>query len=197
MSKNKRRRTTTAGTDSDSDDEDVAGTVKVINNQVFFYGDITTQSIFELHGVLYALKAKIEKDKNPEIIIHIMTNGGDIFGGFSTYDLLKSFKDIKVTCIVEGCCASAGTIILLAADHRIIRPNGFLLVHHISSTFWGGNFKAFEDEMANMNTLSNKLKKIYKRHTNVCENKLTNILSRDLWFSAKKSKKLGFIDVIE
>jgi ATP-dependent protease ClpP protease subunit len=184
--------------DSEEEEEEECGeNVTVIDNHVFFYGDIDTTTTFKLHCALHLMKKKMELVKNPEIFIHIMTNGGDIFCGFSTYDLIKSFTNVTVTVIVEGCCASAGTLILLAADHRIIRPNGFLLVHHISSTFWGGNFKAFQDEMANMNTITKKLRRIYKRHTLVDEDKLKDILSRDLWFSSKKSKKLGFVDIIE
>jgi ATP-dependent protease ClpP protease subunit len=193
ISKSRKR----ASVDSDSDDEEGCGSIRVINNHVFFYGDIETESIFELHSALYILKEKLVNQKDPEIIIHIMTNGGDIFCGFATYDLLRSFTTIKKTVIVEGCCASAGTLILLAADHRVIRPNAFLLVHNISSTFWGGNLKEFQDEMINMNTLSKKFNKIYKKHTNISEEKLKSILIRDLWFSAKKSKKLGFVDTIE
>jgi ATP-dependent protease ClpP protease subunit len=48
-----------------------------------------------------------------------------------------------------------------------------------------------------MNTITKKLRRIYKRHTLVDEDKLKDILSRDLWFSSKKSKKLGFVDIIE
>jgi ATP-dependent protease ClpP protease subunit len=179
------------------EEDDLMETVHVIDNHVFFYGGIDQTTTFKLHCALHTLKKALTAVKDPELFIHLMTNGGDIFCGFATYDLLRSFQNVKITVVVEGCCASAGTLILLAAHHRIIRPNGFLLVHHISSTFWGGNFKEFEDEMTNLTTLTKKLRRLYKRHTNVSEEKLKEILSRDLWFSAKISKKLGFVDVIE
>lgn len=187
-----------AATCEEEEEEEVDETVvTVIDNHIYFYSEIDTRTTFQLHSALHRLIKKYEHWKQIEVFIHLMTNGGNIFCGFATYDLLRSFKDVIFTVIVEGCCASAGTLILLAAQRRVIRPNGFLLVHHISNTFWGGNFKDFEDEMTNMTTLTKKLRRIYKQHTILSEDRLKDILNRDVWFSAKKSKKLGFVDSIE
>ena len=185
--------------EAETDDEEENGdnVISVIDNHIYFYTEINTSTTFQLHCAIHQLIKKIERCKNAEIFIHLMTNGGNIFCGFATYDLIKSFKNVTFTVIIEGCCASAGTLILLAAEKRIIRPNGFLLVHHISNTFWGGNFKEFEDEMTNMTTLTRKLRRVYKQNTDLTEEKLKEILNRDLWFSAKKCKKLGFVDAIE
>ena len=62
--------------------------------------------------------------------------GGSVFAGLSIIDTIIS-NPIPVVSIVEGSAASAATLISVVCSERQIRPNSFMLIHQMSSGFWG------------------------------------------------------------
>ncbi len=63
------------------------------------------------------------------IIIHLNSPGGLIDQGFAIYDLIKQSR--KQVCIIGyGIVASMASVILQAADTRLLMPNSSLMVHN-------------------------------------------------------------------
>ena len=65
--------------------------------------------------------------KDPITIIH-NTEGGDEAQGMAIYDAIKASK-CHITIKVMGTCMSMGTIILQAADERVLAPNAAIMFH--------------------------------------------------------------------
>ena len=53
--------------------------------------------------------------------------------------------------IIEGEAASAATIISVVADRRVITKNSHMLIHQMSTGFWG-KYNEFLDEMKKFET---------------------------------------------
>ena len=85
------------------------------------------------------------------IKLHIQSDGGEVFAAFSAVDTIQKCK-VPVETIIEGCAASAATIISVAGSRRFITPYSHMLIHQISSGFWG-KMHEFEDEMKNLGYL--------------------------------------------
>jgi len=104
-------------------------------------------------------------------------------------------SQIKVNTIVDGCAASAATLMSVAGSTRYMKEHSYILIHQLSSIFWG-NYEQLKDDMENNHKLMTMIKDIYKERTKIPMKKLNEILKHDLWFNAKEALTYGLIDEI-
>jgi ATP-dependent protease ClpP protease subunit len=72
----------------------------------------------------------ILENRSDKPITVIMNNpGGDVYHGFAIYDSIKT-SNCHCTIKVFGHAMSMGSIILQAADHRIMLPNSRFMIHY-------------------------------------------------------------------
>ena len=128
--------------DSDDDDDEEENMVTVEDNHIYFYSDVTRKSVFELNNCFKVASQHILKnnyqhdaDKN-YIYLHIFSDGGCVFSAFAIIDIIKASK-IPVVSIIEGCAASAATMISISCDKKLIRKSAFMLIHEVSGGHWG------------------------------------------------------------
>lgn len=171
------------------------------SNEIYFYDDVTRQSIFNLNKQLSdvskslsILQTQYGFNTVPRIKLHVSSDGGDVFPSLSSVDRIKNCK-IPVDTYVEGLVASAATLISVVGHHRYISKNAFVLIHQIRSEFWG-NFSEFQDETKNMNLLMKSIKKIYLQHTKLKEAELDDILKHDIYLDAEEALNYGIVDEI-
>lgn len=179
----------------------VSSNIRIIENQIYFYEDVTNESVLDLNKVLIEVDIKLQNTKNilgdsftPIIHLHIKTDGGDIFSAITTLDLLPKLKS-KVYTYIDGCVASAGTLISVAGSKRFIGKNAYLLIHQLSGEMYG-KFSEMEDQMENSTNLMKFIKNIYKQHTKIPMKKLDDLLKRDLWLPSQECLDYGIVDEI-
>ena len=184
--------------DIDTDDNE---NIKVIGNDIYFYSDINTQSILDLTIIIKNLTNKLlinqiqyNLDFEQNINLHIKSDGGDVFAGLSILKLIQDNK-IDIYSYIEGSVCSAATLIALICKKRYITEHSYMLIHNISSDFWG-KMHEIEDEMKNLTSLTKNLKKIYTKHSSITLKQLDSLLKKDLLLDAKTCKRFGFIDEI-
>tara|TARA_R110002020_G_scaffold101258_1_gene238688 strand:+ start:572 stop:1231 length:660 start_codon:yes stop_codon:yes gene_type:complete len=174
--------------------------VEVLDNTIMFYGEVNEKNAKSLNKALRTLDKELQIFKlkygceSPPLRLFINSYGGSVFAGFSIMDTIKNCKT-PVHSYVDGSAASAATLISVVAKKRFIFPNSFMLVHQLSSTMWG-NYEAMKDEMENLDLIMDRIKKIYKEHTNMGVRQITNILKKDKWFEAELCLELGLVDEI-
>ena len=172
---------------------------KVIENNLYFYGDITEANILELNATLHELDKKLSVtnvflDIRPIINLHINSYGGSLFAGLATVDVLRNLNS-EVHSYVEGAAASAATIISVACSKRHIGKYSKMLIHQLSSGIYG-KYNELEDDMENNKHLMATIKSIYKEYTVIPMKKLDEILKHDLWFDSKTCLEYGLVDDI-
>ena len=74
----------------------------------------------------------LEKKSQDPITIHMNSIGGEWSDGMAIYDAI-SLSKCYITIIVYGQAESMSSIILQAADERIITPNSYFMIHYGSS----------------------------------------------------------------
>ena len=170
------------------------------NNHIYFHSEVDRESIFELtmlikeaeeESILTSFKLNIEEIP---IYLHINSFGGCIFSAFSAIDVIKACR-VPIYTIIEGSTASAGTLISVVGKKRFIRPNGYMLIHQLSSSCWG-KMSEIEDEFKNLQELMEKIKDIYKEYTNIPKKELSELLKHDLWLDSSKCLKYGLVEEI-
>ena len=96
-------------------------------------------------GVEYAMVTrfiknlrKLELDSDDAILIHMKTCGGFVEEGFAVYDAIR-FCPCHVTILSYTHARSMSSIILQAADHRVLMPNSYFLIHWGTAVLQGGH----------------------------------------------------------
>ena len=177
------------------------GNVRVSENTIFFYSDVTEQSALELNQALYEVDAKLKSTTNflgpnftPHIKLRINSYGGSLFAGLAILDVIRNLKS-EVHTYVDGAAASAATIISIAGTQRFIGKNSMMLIHQLSTGNYG-KYTELEDDMENNRRLMKMIKDIYKQYTKVPMKNIDEILKHDLWFDSAKCLEFGLVDKV-
>ena len=174
--------------------------IEVVENRIYFYADVDRQNILRLNKTIDTLnndllhKSIIMGSTPPDIHLYINSFGGHIFDAFSALDTVLASR-IPVNTIIDGCAASAATLISICGHKRFIKPHAYVLIHQLSSAMWG-KYSEFKDEVQNLDNFMQMLKKIYKTHTKLPMKQLEEILKHDLWFDAETALSYGLVDEI-
>ena len=133
------------------------------------------------------------------ITIKMNNVGGDWYHGMAIYDAIKSCKN-RVTIIVYGHAMSMGSIILQAADHRIMMPHSRLMIHVGSNGFYGHstNFDRWAEENKRINEemYAIYLKRIKEIKPRFKKDKVVEICKFDSFYTAKETVALGLADEV-
>jgi len=176
----------------DESDEDESSDITVVRNHIYFYSDVDTKPIKQLNQAINSLN---EPGKcYPEIWIHINSHGGGMYDALAAVDTIQASPTPIIT-IVEGIAASAATLLSIAGDRRLIRPNSAMLIHQIRCGFYGKNQDA-KDEMNNINKMEAKLIGLYLDNTKLTKTKLKKILCHENEYDAEDCMKMGLVDEI-
>ena len=197
-SSNKKVKTEKFGTKKLGEDKSIS--ISSVNNHIYFYCSVNKSSALSLNKEIRMVTRDLltyarKYDMNPPpIYLHINSYGGSVFAGLSIIDQIKE-NEIPIYSVIEGAAASAATLISVCCDKRFIKPNSYMLIHQLSSGFWG-KMNEFEDEIANLKELMKVIKKIYIENTKLMGDELDDILKHDLWWNASICKKKGLVDKI-
>jgi ATP-dependent Clp endopeptidase proteolytic subunit ClpP len=187
-------------TDDDSDSEEDTNKVRVVENDIFFYSGIDNDSILNLNTAIKKLERKLLKRAididgyNPVINLHIKSGGGDIFAGLSGMDHISSCR-VPINTIADGLCASAATFLLMGGSTRYIRPSAYVLIHQLSSGFWG-KFEDLKNELESCEKFMKIIRGIYEEKATIPQKTLNSMMKRDIYVTAKECLRFGIVDEI-
>ena len=174
--------------------------VETVNNRIYFYSEVSRAKNLELNKSLHGLDVNLQNralslSGSPgKIFLHINSYGGSVFAGLSSVDYIINSKT-PVTSIIDGCAASAATMMSVTANHRQMNRHAYMLIHQLSSGLWG-KYEELKDDMENCDNFMKVIKEIYEEHTQIPKKELDKILKHDLWWDADKCLKYGLIDEI-
>lgn len=131
-----------------------------------------------------------EADSTTDIEVVIQSPGGSAFEGIAIHNALKAHP-AHVTTKVLGAAASAGSIIFMAGDTRIMPENTYLMIHEPTL---GINGKASElREAADLlDGITKSLIVTYGPHVNISEDELLALIVKQTWINAKDAQSMGF-----
>jgi len=175
--------------------------VKVIGNELLFYGDVDRENALLFVEKFKKLEIDLLKKKaelvgyEPQIRVHIMSEGGCIFAGMNMMNVLETSR-VKVITIAQGSCCSAATFVLLGGSERRMGRNAYILIHQISTEMWG-NFQELKHELKSTDKFMKKLKEMYLEKTKIPEKVLKKLMKRDIYLSGEKCLKYKIVDAVD
>lgn len=150
--------------------------IDIQNDTIFLHGDggdsddIDILSSYRFIKNMHILEKKSSCTK---INIELSSGGGDIDYAFAIFDrIASSTKHVTITC--AGCCMSAGTLILQAADTRASLPNCTFMIHqgyeYIDSTHkqtksWTKHYDDMQKKMFDIYTTKMCKAKYFEKYT--------------------------------
>ena len=170
--------------------------VTCIDCQVFFYADVSPSTILKM---IKALKTANENSVKtiglPCVYMFIHSNGGDAFAGLSAMDHIRN-NPIPVITIADGMVASAASFMLLAGRTRYILPHAFVRIHQLSISGFDGKYAELMDEMQNTKVLMETIRNMYTEHTNMSEERVEEILKKEIDMDALCCLKEGIVHAV-
>lgn len=138
----------------------------------------------------------LEAENDEPIRVFIDSPGGDVDAGYAIFDMIRFVRPV-VSTIGMGLVASAGALILLAADrkHRIALPNSHYLIHQPLSGMRGVateieiHAKEIEKTKARINAL-------IAEETGKDLDTIARDTDRDYWMGAQEAMDYGLVSRI-
>ena len=160
---------------------------------IFLTGQINDNVASLVTAQLLFLEAE---DPKKEIYLYINSPGGLVTAGLGIYDTMQYVKpDISTLCI--GQAASMGSFLLAAGEKgkRFSLPNSRIMVHQPSAGFQG-QATDIQIHAKEIQSLKERLNKIYSKHTGQSVDEISKALERDNFMTAEDAKKFGLIDSV-
>lgn len=170
-------------------------------NKIYFYTEVTRETVLNLNKQIDDLTKQmkiIQFTYNfslpPQIEIHICSDGGDVFASLASIDKISN-SDVSIHTFCEGVVSSAASLISVCGHKRFITKNSCMLLHSVSSQFWG-NYIDLKQEVKNMDLIMSIIKNIYLKKTKFKSKELGELLKHDLYLNSSKCLKMGLVDSI-
>lgn len=174
-----------------SSTEDVvcnSGGIRVIGNKIFFYTEVSDDSVFELVTKLHSL------EHLSRVTLFIKSDGGDLYSGLCAMDHMRA-SPLHITTVADGMCASSATLILFGGDTRLMLPNSRVLIHQVSSDF-SGKFEELRAEKKNLKSIMKQIRSVYESNSKIPPEKLDKYMERDVYLKSSTCLRLGIVNGI-
>ncbi|MGE0845829.1 MAG: head maturation protease, ClpP-related [Flavobacteriaceae bacterium] len=127
-----------------------------------------------------------------DVTVNINSPGGDVFEGFTIYNLLAEHP-AKVTVNVMGIAASAASVIAMAGDEIRMGLGTFMMVHNA----WGlviGNRHDLAGVAGTLEKIDGAIADIYEARSGLPRKDIAALMDAETYLTAKEAVDKGFAD---
>lgn len=155
--------------------------------EIGYYGVTAVQFNEDLRGIT---ASKVE--------MRVNSPGGDVFDAMAIYNLIRSHP-AHFTARVDGLAASAASVIVQAADERVMMPHAQLMIHKA----WGmtvGNSDDHLDTAALLARQDSIIVDVYLERTRggkAKREKIEKAMAAETWFTDDEAVAFGLADRVE
>ncbi len=164
--------------------------------EIHFYGEIASVEGFGDEITPKAFQEDLESAKDAKNLdIFINSGGGDVFAGFSIYNMIKR-TGIPTTVYVDGLAASAASVVAMAGDKIIMPKNSVMMIHNA----WcggRGNARELREQAEKLDRIDGQIAQIYSDRTKMALDEVKALMQAETWMSADEAFANGFCDEIE
>lgn len=167
--------------------------------EIYFYGDIVDSYFFfnptnPPAGFITqdSLKKALDNAAGKPILLRIHSAGGDVCVASAMRAMLMTYTG-KVTCRIDGLCASAATMIAISGEKVLMQDSAYLMIHD-PWTIAIGNEEELKKSVDMLKETKQGLIAAYKNKTGLDENKLDKMMRDETWMSAQTALDYGFVD---
>lgn len=152
----------------------------------------------QIYSVIDAATAEVVKRSltgNTPVTIHINSPGGNVTDALAIYSSLRKHSG-HVTAIVDGLCASAATIIMLAADEVVMAEHSLLMVHN-PWTVAAGDADDMRKTASALDKAAAEMVALYADRTGLDSAAVIAIMAAETWYNAYEAVDAGFAHSVD
>ena len=173
-------------------------------HKLYIYDDVSEYSTFNWATFEFTesetsaehfRKALAEIPESAIIELHINSYGGSVKEGIAIYNQLKQKKCKEIVAYVDGVAYSIASIIMQAADRRIMGLGTSLLIHNMWLSV-AGNAAELRKAADDLDVLMESNRQIYMERVNITEDELIEMLNNETYLTPEKAVELGFADEV-
>lgn len=173
-------------------------------HQLYIYDDVSEYGTFDWWtweytesetSAEYFRKALAEIPDTDTIELHINSYGGSVKEGVAIYNQLKRKKCKEIVAYVDGFAYSIASVILQAANRRIMGLGTSLLIHNM----WlqvSGNAEDLRKAADDLDVLMESNRQIYLEKINISEDELIEMMNAETYLTPEQAVEMGFADEI-
>lgn len=162
--------------------------------EILIYDDIGAS--FFGDGVT-AKRVKKDLDAAGDVMgidIRINSFGGDVFEGFTIYNIFKNHKAEK-TVHIDGLAASSAATIAMAGNIIIMAQNSELMIHNALTGIYG-YAKELRKTADLLDQVSTQARDVYADRSGLPPEEVQAMMDEETWMTAEVAKEKGFANEI-
>lgn len=174
-----------------------SGTKTDTTAELYFYGNVsnTDYSSWADDGIFTnQVRQTLQEVRGKELTIHINSYGGDVYGGYAIYSLIKQ-HDKKVTAVIDGVAMSAASVIALAADEVKMSEAAVFMIHNVWTVAMGDS-NALREKADYLDKIGVIANDIYAKKTGKTAEEIKQLMDAETYFTAEEALAAGFVDEI-
>lgn len=161
----------------------------LVSREMFAFGEINEEFGKRLTRDLLLLKS----DKKAPLTIYLSSGGGDLGLSLGLYDLILA-QPFDITIVGVGEVCSGASIILQAADRRILTNNSVLMLHSAALESESTGLKNLKSLHDITSIMSERMLDIYISKTGKSRQVLNTKLEKDWYLTADEALEENLID---
>ena len=162
---------------------------------IFIYSSIEHNNFCGVMSANKLLESLKDSQGISQIVLHINSEGGDMFEGIAIYNLLRS-SGVEITAVIEGECSSSASIIAMSAS-KIIMKRGSIIMIHKPFSYAFGDDEHFSKIAETLKIMNESIIDIYQARTGLARETINDLMSKETYMSGEMAKNLGFCDEYE
>jgi ATP-dependent protease ClpP protease subunit len=173
-----------------------------IGKEVHFTAGINNNTVEKVIKIMTKIIYEHEhKNRKKKLTITYIVDspGGSVNAILKFVDFIKLVRKkhshIKFVSIITGFAASAGTIMCVVADKRLITRHAHAMIHELASSN-SGKYTFMMSYSKHLENLHNALLDIYMEVAKITREEMSKLLSVESWYDAEGYTKLGLVDGI-
>ena len=148
------------------------------------------EPLCDAHEVLNAIR---NADEDEEIVLTIDSPGGSLTAGIEIYHALKKHPG-HVIAKVDGCAASAASMIMCGADTVQVYKSSIVMIHGVQMMDQQISASNIDKLKRNIETIDSAIAEIYVRKTGIEEETIRDWMNPEKWMNGAEAVELGFAD---
>lgn len=174
-------------------------------HKLYIYDDVSEYGTFDWWTWEYTesetsaeffRKALAEIPDSATVELHINSYGGSVKEGIAIYNQLKQKKCKEIVAYVDGFAYSVASVIMQAADRRIMGLGTSLLIHNMWLSV-AGNAAELRKAADDLDVLMESNRQIYMERVNITEDELIEMLDKETYLTPEQAVEMGFADEVD
>ncbi|MBP7213327.1 MAG: ATP-dependent Clp protease proteolytic subunit [Anaerolineaceae bacterium] len=173
-------------------------------NEIWLYGDIVDDANFEFYemwngeGTVISprmIREKLRAFEGADVSIRIHSQGGFVDDASAMRAIISDYPG-KVTCKVDGLCASAAMMLAISGDKVVMQDSAYLMIHN-PWTRTSGDVDELKKTIKMLQVTKEGIIQAYMNKSNLSHDKLDQMMTNETWMTANEALEYGFVDAID